>query len=454
MELSGDSLRFKSMSSKSLRKESKMNNRWWNLMTVGILFSLIGCSSSGGQLPVANASIAQSSKPRVTSPNASPSDRADAANGNNAFAFDLYRFLRKDKQDSNLFYSPYSISLALAMTYAGARGQTEQQMAQTLHLLPQARAHTAFNGLDLELAKRGQGAKGKDSKGFRLNIANALWGQSGYRFLPEFLDVLAENYGSGLRLLDFAADPESSRVTINNWISDQTEGRIKDLIPQGAFDKLTRLVLTNAIYFNAAWATPFEESQTQDSPFHLQSGGQVTVPMMKQTESFGYAEGPNYQAVELPYDGRELSMVILLPKSGQFDAFEGTLDAGQVNTILKDLKPHQVVLTLPRFKVESEFNLAATLAAMGMPSAFSSEADFSGMDGGKNLFISDVIHKAFVTVDEAGTEAAATAVVMVGLASVMPEQPVEVTVDRPSVFLIRDIQTGTILFVGRIVNPS
>jgi serpin B len=257
-----------------------------------------------------------------------------------------------------------------------------------------------------------------------------------------------------LRLLDFAADPESSRDTINNWISDQTEGRIKDLIPRGALDKLTRLVLTNAIYFNAAWATPFEKSQTQDGPFHLQSGGQVTVPMMRQTKSFGYAEGQNYQAVELPYDGRELSMVILLPKSGQFDAFEGALNAGQVNTILKNLKQRQVVLSLPRFKIESEFNLAATLAAMGMPAAFSSEADFSGMDGGKNLFISDVIHKAFVTVDEAGTEAAAATAVVMGLTSVMPEQPVEVTVDRPFVFLIRDVQTGAILFVGRIVNPT
>jgi serpin B len=419
-----------------------MNNRWWNVITVGILLSLMGCSTSVAQLPVVNASIAQSSRPRVTSPNVSPSDLTDAANGNNTFAFDLYQYLRKDRLDSNLFYSPYSISLALAMTYAGARGQTEQQMAQTLHLLPQARAHAAFNGLDLELAKRGQGAKGKDSKGFRLNIANALWGQSGYKFLPQFLDVLAENYGSGLRLLDFAADPEASRVAINNWISDQTEGRIKNLIPQGALDTLTRLVLTNAIYFNAAWAAPFDKSQTQDGPFHLQSGGQVTVPMMKQTKSFGYAEGQNYQAVELPYDGRELSMVILLPKPGQFDAFEGALDAGQASAIL------------PRFKVESEFNLAATLAAMGMPSAFSSEADFSGMDGGKNLFISDVVHKAFVTVDEDGTEAAAATAVIMGLTSVMPEQPVEMTVDRPFVFFIRDIQTGTILFVGRIVNPS
>jgi serpin B len=431
-----------------------MKNRLWDLLTLGVLLSLVGCSSFGNQLPVVSASIAQSSKPRLTSPAVAPSDLADAANGNNAFAFDLYRFLRKEKKDSNLFYSPYSISLALAMTYAGARGQTEQQMAQTLHFLPQSRLHSAFNGLDLELAKRGQDAKGKDGKGFRLNIANAIWGQQGYRFLPEFLDLLAENYGSGLRLLDFAADPESSRVTINNWVSDQTEGRIKDLIPKGMLDKLTRLVLTNAIYFNAAWGTPFEKSQTQDGAFHLQNGDQVTVPMMKQTTSLGYAEGQNYQAVELPYDGRELSMVILLPKAGQFEAFEGALDAGQVNDIFKNLKQRQVALSMPRFKIEAEFSLAETLAAMGMPVAFASEADFSGMDGTRNLLISDVVHKAFVSVDESGTEAAAATAVVMKLTSVMPEQPVEVTVDRPFIFVIRDIQTGAILFVGCMVNPG
>jgi serpin B len=435
-------------------KEDKMKNRLWDLFSVGILLSLVGCSSSGNQPPVASASIAQSSKPRLTSPDVAPADLSDVANGNNAFALDLYRILREEKKDGNLFYSPYSISLALAMTYAGARGQTEQQMAQTLHFLPQGRLHPALNRLDLELAQRGKDAKGKDSKGFRLNIANALWGQKGYRFLPEFLDLLAENYGSGLRLLDFAADPESSRVTINDWVSHQTEGRIKDLVPQGVIDKITRLVLTNAIYFNAAWGAPFDKSQTQDGAFHLQNGSQVTVPMMKQTKSFGYAEGQGYQAVELPYDGGELSMVILLPRAGQFEAFEGYLDAGQVNSILKSLAQRQVALSLPRFKTESEFSLAETLAAMGMPVAFSSEADFSGMDGGRNLVISDVVHKAFVSVDESGTEAAAATAVVMALTSVMPEQPVEFTVDRPFIFLIRDIPTGAVLFVGRIVNPG
>jgi len=396
--------------------------------------------------------IARSAKQRVASPDVAVSDLADLVNGNSTFAFDLYQVLREG--NDNLFYSPHSISLALAMTYAGARGETEQQMADTLHFtLPQDCLHPAFNGLDLELARRGEGAEGKDEEGFRLHIVNALWGQEDYEFLSEFLDILAENYGAGLRTLDFVNEPEESRVTINDWVSDQTEGRIEDLIPQGVIDELTRLILTNAIYFNAAWAEPFEEDQTADGTFYLLDGGQVTVPMMRQTESFGYAEGEGYQAVELPYDGWELSMVILLPQAGEFEAFEGSLDAELVDGIVKDLAHRRIALTMPKFEFESDFSLKDSLAAMGMPDAFTGAADFSGMTGDRDLFIAEVIHKAFVSVDEAGTEAAAaTAVVMEKLA--MPEEPVEVTVDRPFIFLIRDIKTGAILFVGRVVDPS
>ncbi|MBN2187622.1 MAG: serpin family protein, partial [Dehalococcoidia bacterium] len=277
--------------------------------------------------------------------------------------------------------------------------------------------------------------------------------QEGYEFLSEFLDVLAENYGAGLRPLDFASAPEESRITINDWVSDQTEGRIEDLIPQGLINALTRLVLTNAIYFNAAWQYPFEEAATVDGTFHVLGGGEVTVPMMRQTESFSYAEGDGYQAVELPYDGRELSMVILLPEAGQFNDFEDSLDVRQVEAIVKDLESGRVALTMPKFEFESSFGLKESLAAMGMPVAFSGGADFSGMTGNRDLFIADVVHKAFVSVDEAGTEAAAATAVIMQLTA-MPEEPVEVTIDRPFIFLIRDIETGAILFVGRVANPG
>ncbi|HEY49205.1 MAG TPA: serpin family protein [Dehalococcoidia bacterium] len=418
------------------------------LALVLVLVGVAGC----GDGAVVGVTLAMSDKERETAPDISAGNLTELVDGNSGFAFDLYQAL--SEEEGNLFYSPFSISLALAMTYAGARGETEQQMADTLNfILSQSDLHPAFNALDLELASRGEGAEGKDGEGFRLNIVNAIWGQQDYKFLDTFLDVLAENYGAGLRLLDFINAAEESRVTINKWVSEQTEGRIEDLIPPDAIDALTRLVLTNAIYFNAAWLYPFDEDMTEDGDFHLLDGGRVTVPMMKQTESYGYAEGEGYQAVELLYDGRELSMVILLPEEGQFGAFEGSLDAERLDAILDDLARGEVALTMPKFEFESEFSLAKTLAAMGMPVAFSGSADFSGMTGNRELFIGNVLHKAFVSVDEAGTEAAAATAVIMEL-SAAPGMPVEVTLDRPFVFLIRDIETGSILFLGRVANPA
>lgn len=423
------------------------------ILLAGILVSLIGCSQAGApssQQP--GGELAMSAKPRVISPDVATSDLTELVDGNSAFAFNLYQALRE--KEGNLFFSSYSISLALAMTYAGARGETEQQMAETLHfILSQENLHPAFNALDQELASRGEGAQGKDEKGFRLNIVNAIWGQKNYKFLDEFLDALAGNYGAGLRLVDFINAPEDSRITINDWVSDQTEEKIKDLISQGAIDEATRLVLTNAIYFNAAWLNPFQKELTQDGTFYQLDGTEVTVPMMSQIESLGYADGDGYLAVELPYDGNELSMVILLPDAGQFQAFESSLDAELIDSIMSDLEYTQVALTMPKFEFESEFSLAKALSAMGMPIAFSAAADFSGMTGTPELTIADVLHKAFVSVDEAGTEAAAATAVIMELTA-MPEEPAQVTIDRPFVFMIRDIETGTILFVGRVMNPS
>ena len=421
------------------------------LASVAILMIGLTACAQLATSPAA-ASVLQSDKPRVTSPSVAEGDLDKLVSDNSAFALDLYQQLRT--RDGNLFYSPHSISVALAMTYAGARGETEEQMAEALHFgLPQDQLHPAFNSLDIELAKRGEGAEGKDSEGFRLNVVNAIWGQKDYKFLADFLDVLAENYGSGLRILDFIKAPEESRITINDWVSDQTEGKIEDLIPQGLINELTRLVLTNAIYFNAAWAFPFNEEATSDGTFYLLNGDETVVPMMRQTESLGYAQGDNYQAVELPYDGNELSMVILLPQNGQFDTFEGSLDLQKLNGILGQLEYRQVGLTMPKFEFESSFALKDTLSEMSMPVAFSPDADFSGMTGNRELSITEVVHKAFVSLDEAGTEAAAATAVIVGLTAI-PEEPVTINIDRPFIFLIRDIETGAILFVGRVLNPS
>ena len=410
-----------------------------------MIVGLIGCSQP------ASADVLKSGKDRITSPVVNSSDMTKLVDGNSEFAFDLYQALKKE--DGNIFYSPYSISLALAMTYGGARGETAKQMADTLHyLLLQSALHPAFNSLDIELGKRGEGAKGKDGEGFRLNVVNAIWGQKDYRFLSAYLDLLAENYGAGLRILDFKSAPEQSRMTINKWVSDQTEDRIKDLIPEGSINPLTRLVLTNAIYFNAAWKLPFKPEATTNGPFHLINGDDVTVPMMKQTEYFGYAKSDNYLAVELPYDGDQLSMVILMNETGKFGDFESTLQAATVKAIIDNLENTRVALTMPKFEFESEFGLKETLMRMDMEEPFRDSADFSGMTSEGDLHIDDVVHKAFISVDEAGTEAAAATGVIVGAVSIPPE-PVTVTLDRPFVFLIRDIPTGAILFIGRVMNP-
>lgn len=414
-----------------------------------ICTGLIACTQPAVS-PV-EAGVLKSDKPRITTPELSGGAIEDLVSDNSTFAMDLYQYLKTG--DNNIFYSPYSISLALAMTYAGARGETEEEMADAMHFgLGQDRLHPAFNSLDMTLSSRGEGAEGKNDEGFRLNIVNAIWGQKDYEFLADFLDTLAQNYGAGLRVLDFMEAPEESRIIINEWVSDETEGRIEDLIPQGMIDSLTRLVLTNAIYFNAAWMYPFSEGATSDGVFHLAGGDEVMVPMMRQTESFGYYEGENYRAVELPYDGGELSMVILLPDSGKFSSFESSLDFEKLYEIIDGIGYQEVALTMPEFEFESSFDLKKTLSEMGMPVAFSGDADFSGMTGNRELFIAEVVHKAFVSVDEAGTEAAAATAVVMELTAV-PQEPVTIEIDRPFIFLIRDIETGTLLFVGRVMNP-
>ena len=378
--------------------------------------------------------------------------------GNTAFSLDLYAAL--SEEDGNLFYSPNSISLALAMAYAGARGGTERQIAETLRFdLPQERLHPAFSSLDLSLDP---GAKGGDDA-FRLNVANSFWRQQDYRFLPEFLDGLAVNYGQEVRPVDFRRDPEEARAHINDWVADETEKRITNLIPPDAITDVTRLVLANAIYFKAAWRVYFDKGATRNRPFHLLDGSKRKVPMMRQESRLRYASGDGYQAVELPYRGGEMAMTILLPDRDKFSEFEESLSGHSVEAILDGLDYELVRLTMPKFEMESAFRLSETLSAMGMPDAFDDEAaDFSGMDGQicRNkgdicLLISDVLHKAFISVDESVTEAAAATAVIFDAtteAEVEPE-PIELVVDRPFLFIIRHQATGVILFVGRVLAP-
>ena len=450
----------------------------WVAAAVLLLTSLSGCgeqrpgtfSSATGALTAENVATPVLSTPMAVEELRSDRDRSvtsvgsadldELVRGNNAFAFDLYHTLSDG--ESNLFYSPFSISQALAMTSSGARGETQRQMADTLHhRVPQSGLHPAFNALERTLASRGEGPPGtpNDADGtgqyFRLNIANAVWGQEGYHFLPDFLDVLAEHYGAGMMAVDFVGAPDESRVRINDWVAEETSGKVKDLLPPGIIDRSTRLVLTNAVYFNASWLWPFSPRDTEIRPFHLDGGGMVMVPMMTETSKdfYGHATGDGYQVVDLPYSWGELSMTVLLPDHGALEEFEGSLDSEMLDRIIDDIEIDYITLTMPLFEFESEFDLGDTLAAMGMPDAFGARADFSGMTGSRDLWIRAVVHKAFVSVDEKGTEAAAaTGVVM--LESGISKEPIAVTVDRPFVFLIRDNGTGTALFLGRVSNPA
>jgi serpin B len=372
-------------------------------------------------------------------------DRAAIVAGNTQFALDLYA--RLSGEDGNLFVSPYSISTALAMTYAGARGETAQQMADVLHLpLAQERLHPALAGLEGTLEAAGNDA------GCALHIANSLWGQQGYGFLEEFLALNREHYGAGFREVDFAGAPEQARRMINSWVADQTQRIIKDLLQEGDVDPADVLALVNAIYFKGSWASQFDPRQTTEGPFHIDADTQISVPMMYQAQTFPFAATADLSLVELPYDGDRLSMVLLLPRSADgLGELESKLSQENLDGWLGALRAQTVRVRLPRFKLQSRWDLAKTLQTMGMVDAFhGSRADFSGMTGRRDLFIGMVIHEARVDVNEEGTEAAAATAVKMKRGGLPPE----FTADHPFLVLIRDGQTGTILFMGRVVNPA
>jgi serpin B len=400
----------------------------------------------------------------VEQPTAPAEDVAEVAEECNRFAFDLYARLKG--AEGNLFLSPYSISTALTMTYAGARGETAEQMAAVLRLSgerrwrwqegvwketnrgwPEDRLHGTFAALQADL--NAAGAKGA----FDLVVANRLWGQKGYRFLPDFLKLLEADYGAGIETLDFAKETEAARQTINAWIEKQTRDKIKDLLKPGVLDAMTRLVLTNAIYFKGKWASEFDKKATREEDFFVTPETKVAAPLMHRTADFGYFDGGDFQVLGLPYQGDRLAMVVLLPKAKDgLAALEASLSAEKLTDWLGKLHRRKVEVALPRFKTTAEFSLKDTLVAMGMTDAFG-DADFSGMTGAKDLFISAVIHKAFVDVNEEGTEAAAaTAVVMRPLNGGGP--PPVFRADHPFLFLIRDTKTGSILFLGRILDPT
>ena len=382
--------------------------------------------------------------------------------GNNKFALELFAKLQSTK--GNLFFSPYSISTALAMAHAGARNKTESQIAGVLHFPVSVNRRTdtsskflpdkqqfalAFGNIIKDLNNRGR--KG----GYTLTVANALWGQKDYGFLQDFMELIKTSYDGQLNEVDFVTAAEAARKTINAWVEKKTNDKIKNLISEGVLDSMTRLVLTNAIYFKGNWARQFKENRTKDAPFTLADGQKIDVATMNQKAEFGYMETDTFQVLELPYVDEELSMVILLPK--KFDAlgeFEKTLTPENLTQWLTKIHKREVVVFMPKFKMTSQFSLASVLKSMGMKDAFSSDADFSGINGKRDLFISAVIHKAYVEVNEEGTEAAAATGVVVRLTSIGPAPIPVFRADHPFLFLIRDNLSGSILFIGRVANPK
>lgn len=366
---------------------------------------------------------------------------------NNSFALDLHGKLLS--MQGNLAYSPYSISSALAMTYAGARGETAKQMEQSLHFSAlKAGAHPFFGALDGTL-KTAQGSN-------QLNIANSLWPQEKYAFLPEFLALLKQNYGASVTPLNYGSAPEKARTRINSWVEQHTRQRIKDLIAPGMLNEMTRMVLVNAVYFKGTWATPFAESATKPLTFYVGPNSAVSAPFMHRRGSFRYGENPQAQLLAMPYEGNGLEMVLLLPRQRNGIAtLEASLNATNLASALGAMRNEEVNVAMPRFKIASAFGLGDTLKSLGMRNAFDpARADFSGMDGRPNwLFISAVVHKAFVEVNEKGTEAAAaTGVVMTTNSIMIPKPPKEFRADHPFLFLIRETRTGSLLFVGRVAT--
>ena len=382
-----------------------------------------------------------------------PDDRSaeSVVTGSNRFACDLYRRLADDSGSENLLFSPYSISSALAITYEGARGTTADEIRSVLHLpANDTLRREGFSRLDAGLKVAGANCT--------VQTANALWAEKTYPFLPEYIALAERWYSANAMNLDFASAPDASRQAINRWVEGRTGGKIRDLLPPASIDPMTRLVITNAISFKGTWAGPFDADWTEEAEFRVGANETVEVPMMHGDAVYPYGETATLQVLELAYaheNGTGLSMLILLPKGGSLAAVEEALDPQNLSTLRRSLTRERIDVYLPKFTLDASYRLPSTLAAMGMPAVFSPGADLSGMDGTKNLFISGAVHKAFVDVNEEGTEAAAATGFAGNASAAPPDGGIPVfRADHPFIFLILDDGSGIILFMGRVVRPA
>ena len=413
-------------------------------LLVAVISMLFGCAQRTGNAGEEAGQDAH--KPSFDTSQVPGSDLAAVVEGNNAFAFDLYSRLKSGK--GNVFFSPFSISAAFAMARAGARGETDAEIAKVMRFdLPQDRFHPAWCALILKLAQ------GKENKGHRFEVANALWGQQSFPFRESFFDQTRKFHGTELQRADFSSDPDGACRRINAWVEKKTQEKIRDLFLPGALTPLTRLVLVNAVYFQGTWAHEFDKDDTLSGPFTTSDGKEVKAQFMRATRHYRFGEFDGAKVIELPYLGNMVRMLIVLPKKPEaFVATEAALCAARLREWTAALRSQEIDVAIPRFSLTQEMSLDRILADMGMPSAFSPDkADFSGMqDGGDPLFFDVVVHKAFVEVNEKGTEAAAATGTVLGIES----KPLSFRADRPFLFFIIERETGTILFAGRLENPT
>ena len=398
--------------------------------------------------------------PRADDVGSTPKGIQEVVNANNQFAFDLYSELAKTEKD-NIFYSPYSISAALAMTYEGAKGKTAEEIKEVFHFPETSVLRPNYAAIYNKI--------NENNKEYQLSTGNALWVQQDYLLLNDYSEAVERYYGGKASNVDFIKETEKSRQTINSFIEEQTNNKVKELIPAGQVDHLTRLVITNAIYFKGTWEWEFDKSDTRDKNFYITPENVVKTPMMymdSDKATFNYADLEKLQILELPYKGDKISMLILLPKQGEaYDYEKGEkitynynledieLSSEKLNEYKSEMQETKLsAIYLPKFKFDTKYFMVSTLSEMGMPTAFSMQADLSGIDGSQNLYIQNVIHQAFVQVDEKGTEAAAATSITIGFKSAMPSNVF--TADHPFIFIIQEKETGNILFMGRMTDPT
>ncbi|MEM4221906.1 MAG: serpin family protein [archaeon] len=419
-----------------------------NFLTVGIILFILASAVVATALYLFPYEPKQ--PPKANDTGATKQGIQEVVNANNKFAFDLYSKLSKS-ENGNIFYSPYSVFAALTITYEGAREQTAQEMKSVLHLPENSVLRPNFaaiyNGIN------------KGFEDYELRTGNALWVQHDYPLLKEYTSVVEEYYGGKAANVDFVKEPERSRQTINSFIEEQTNGKIKDLIPPEFITKLTRLVITNAVYFKGAWVWEFDPKNTHEEDFKITQNNVVKVPMMcmyPKDEEFNYADLEELQILELPYKGEKISMLILLPKNKSLSDFESSLTLQKLEKYYKQMQKTKLeYICLPKFEFETKYSLDEILKDLGMKTAFTESADFSGMSAkakSEGLHISAVIHQAYIKVDEKGTEAAGATAVVIAITAHMPEKVFKA--DHPFIFIIQQKDTGNILFIGRVIDPT